>query len=790
MDSRQISVLLVEDNRFEAEFLKEIFSLATEITWNCKHVSTLKDCRKQLATFRPDIIVLDMYLPDSQGLDTVSAVTEIAESVPVLVLTGQDDTPIGLEAVRRGASEYLVKRAFDRHTLSRIVQYAIARNEHVKRASCLYRCAQAINASDTTDDAISTTLDVLCSELGWDFGCYWTYSEATSEFLITQSGVLRCGNDELIVGLGNSKYASLSDHPFNAIAAGGSHMISDLGNARQDMRIDQAISYGMSSAVAIAVTADDTVLGILELYSAKRHEADDQLLRHLESIALQLANAILKERAENALVAQDWQFRQLTSSIQDVFWICSSDLQSISYLSPAFEKLFGISKELAIEHPRWLFRHIHSDHRRRLREALKLASEDGRRLSVECAINARDGSQRWIWIQSFDFPQHGKDKQQICGTVQDITDRKLAQRLFEQAFETEKTIVDSILRHSPYGIARLDKWLSILSVNDEFLKIVETPVLPIFHKLMDVVRFLDFAEVEDAMANRETFRLHRATMKLPGDAELNKYINVAIWPVVDQSDTLSGAIAMLVDDSAQVLLEQQQAELIATVAHDIKNPLIGAERVIQMLCAELASIPQDSQDALGSLLSSMQHLIRIVQNLVGAYRHGAGAEPLDSEPLESTVLLLKCLHQLQALARSNEVQLIDNVPTNLPSILGDELAIGRVVMNVLHNAIKFTPSGGVVVLSARHVGDQLHMEIVDSGVGMEEREQTHLFTRFKQGASGQKHRGGSGLGLYISKQIITAHNGEISLESKLGCGTKVSIKLPLAAAEIEKVLQT
>jgi CheY-like chemotaxis protein len=133
MDSAPLKILLVEDNPADADLIGEILDEANETQWSLVHVERLKEALKCLSENHFDVVLLDLSLPDKQGLGTVAQTYQAAPDLPIVVLTGLNDKVIALEALREGAQDYLVKGKIDSNLLVRAIRHAIERAQTLKR---------------------------------------------------------------------------------------------------------------------------------------------------------------------------------------------------------------------------------------------------------------------------------------------------------------------------------------------------------------------------------------------------------------------------------------------------------------------------------------------------------------------------------------------------------------------------------------------------------------------------------------------------------------------------------
>jgi signal transduction histidine kinase len=165
----------------------------------------------------------------------------------------------------------------------------------------------------------------------------------------------------------------------------------------------------------------------------------------------------------------------------------------------------------------------------------------------------------------------------------------------------------------------------------------------------------------------------------------------------------------------------------------------------------------------------------MVQNLIEVYRFENGKPTLTLELVALDQIASPTVNELAVLAADKGIQLIQNIPENLGGIAVDRQSIRRVLQNLLDNAIKFSDRGGAVQIIAEEEVHAITIHVKDTGIGIPADEQGSIFERFVQG---KRRTVGSGLGLYLCKQIVTAHKGTITCSSIEGRGTTFSVRLP------------
>ncbi|MFN2290985.1 MAG: sensor histidine kinase [Anaerolineae bacterium] len=229
-------------------------------------------------------------------------------------------------------------------------------------------------------------------------------------------------------------------------------------------------------------------------------------------------------------------------------------------------------------------------------------------------------------------------------------------------------------------------------------------------------------------------------------------------------------------------LEQTEAmrrDLIGNVAHELRTPLSTIKGYMEglidgVLPAEAATFQQVHREA--------DRLQRLVHDLQQLSRVESGSLALDMEPTAVAHLAAAVVKRLERQFADKEVGLEVDLPQNLAPVRADEDRIGQVMLNLVGNALQYTPPGGQVQVRARQIGHSVRIEVEDTGIGIAAEHLPHLFERFyRVEASPSRVAGGSGIGLTIAKHLVEAHGGEISASSPgLGEGATFAFTLPVA----------
>jgi cell cycle sensor histidine kinase DivJ len=178
---------------------------------------------------------------------------------------------------------------------------------------------------------------------------------------------------------------------------------------------------------------------------------------------------------------------------------------------------------------------------------------------------------------------------------------------------------------------------------------------------------------------------------------------------------------------------------------------------------------------------SGQHLLSVVNGILDMSKMEAGNFEIAPEPFDPRVALINCCSLLALKARENDIDLVTQVPENLPLMTGDPRAFRQVALNLLSNAIKFTEGGGEVTVSAGIERSRLVLRVTDTGVGIAADDLKRIGDPFFQaGKTYRRRHEGAGLGLSIVKNLVALHGGELTIRSKIDEGTTITVALPLA----------
>jgi len=247
---------------------------------------------------------------------------------------------------------------------------------------------------------------------------------------------------------------------------------------------------------------------------------------------------------------------------------------------------------------------------------------------------------------------------------------------------------------------------------------------------------------------------------------------------------LFGYLANQVKWQRQRADEAEQAQLVrrrlvSGLAHDIKSPLSVIKGFAEVVSMNLAGVPgqQDSLGAARRIEENVERILRLVTGFIDASKAEAGEGQQLETPVALNWIIQEVAKQQAVDLRNSNLSLELRLDPKLGEIMGDAPQLERVFWNLLSNAIKFTPANGKITIMTENAGDQVCVRVRDTGIGIAQDEIPLLFSEFHRLESASATEG-SGLGLYIVKNIVKGHGGTAEVESELGKGTTFILRFP------------
>jgi signal transduction histidine kinase len=232
-------------------------------------------------------------------------------------------------------------------------------------------------------------------------------------------------------------------------------------------------------------------------------------------------------------------------------------------------------------------------------------------------------------------------------------------------------------------------------------------------------------------------------------------------------------------DQQQRELEHLRRDLVAWASHDLQTPLTSVRAILEALADGVVDEPEMVRRYLNTAQRDVLSLSTLIDDLFQMSQLDAGGFPLNRAPSSLRDLVSDTLESFSELAYRESIKLEGQVNPDVDPVLMDTQAIGRVLNNLIGNALRHTPAGGAIDVRARRTNAGTEVSVRDTGEGIRAEDLPHVFERFYRGEkSRNRGTGGAGLGLAIAQGIVRAHGGEIRVESEPGKGTQFTFNLP------------
>jgi two-component system, OmpR family, phosphate regulon sensor histidine kinase PhoR len=346
-----------------------------------------------------------------------------------------------------------------------------------------------------------------------------------------------------------------------------------------------------------------------------------------------------------------------------------------------------------------------------------------------------------------------------------------------QALETEQGKLEAVLAHMTDGVLIVDETSRVELINPAAQRMFEVgEETAIRRSVVEVIRHHQLVDlVRKCQATGEQ---QITTLELSAE----KLFLQAIATSLKQA--IPGNTLLLVQDLTRLRrLETVRQDFISNVSHELRTPLASLKALTETLQETALNDPPAARRFLSRMDTEIDTLTQMVQELLELSRIESGRVPLRRQSLAPRRLVSHAVERMSAQAERAGLRLCLECPEDLPPVSADPERMEQVLVNLLHNAVKFTPPGGEIVVSAVSEDGRVVFSVRDTGVGIASKDLPRIFERFYK-ADRARSGGGTGLGLSISRHIVETHGGKIWAESVQGAGSTFYFSLPTAKVEL------
>ncbi len=550
--------------------------------------------------------------------------------------------------------------------------------------------------------------------------------------------------------------------------------------------------FGVVNALAMPILgADQGVLGFFEVHNRKGgfSPSDIEVLTavsRIASIALQNALAHRKVvRAEAARRESEERFSRFMQHLPGLAWIKDAEGRYV-FVNDAAEKAFG--KARAELHGRSDDEVFPPETAAAFKANDRVAMRSPAGIQATESLQHPDGSRHESLISKFAIPGADGKIGMVGGMAIDITDRRRA----EEALQASEQRFRFLAEMMPSMAWTADPDGRITYANKRWVEYCGISAEQNVHELPEMVQHPDdraHCLLEWTMALHDGREFEVEVRNRRHDGSYRWFITRAV-PMKDPQGRVVSWFGVTTDihdlKEAQHQLheaDKRKDDFLATLSHELRNPLAPLSLAGQML----ASSPQlDARSA--EMISIMQrqvdHMVRLIDDLMEISRISRGKIELR----RSTVDLHSILDNSVELARPHIEAALHRLEVSLPEqpvqLYADPVRLAQIVANLLNNAAKYTPEGGVISLSAQRAGGEVVIRVRDNGAGISDEALPHIFDLFAQGDRAPMTTGGGlGIGLSLAKGLAELHGGTISARSDgIGFGSEFTVRIPIKAA--------
>ena len=356
----------------------------------------------------------------------------------------------------------------------------------------------------------------------------------------------------------------------------------------------------------------------------------------------------------------------------------------------------------------------------------------------------------------------------------------MSERLAEQfaQLDADRQQLRAILSGMVEGVVALDADQRILFANDRAVQLLDLHGQPVVgRKLWEVSRRRALQNV----VRRALTEVENCQEELSWDGPAARCLTVHAARL--QGTPARGAVLVLHDTTELRRLERLRRDFVANVSHELKTPLSVIQACVETLLDGAIDDPVHRVPFLEQIADQSSRLHTLILDLLSLARIESGTEAFSFQPVPLAEAVAGCLerHRARAEARGQTLEAVPPDGQEVVVAWADEEAVGQIVENLVDNAVKYTPAGGRIGVSWRDEGEQVTLEVTDTGIGIPERDLPRIFERFyRVDRARSRALGGTGLGLSIVKHLVQAMHGSVRASSRLGEGTTFQVQLPRA----------
>lgn len=480
------------------------------------------------------------------------------------------------------------------------------------------------------------------------------------------------------------------------------------------------------------------------------------------------------ETAYQKLGATEAKYRSIFENAVEGIFQSTPDGRYIT-ANPALARIYGYSSSeevtafTDIEHQLYVIPN-------RRAEFIRLIEEDGSVDEFESQIYRKDGSIVWISEKAYAVRDESGKLLYYEGLIEDITKRKQVEEALQEQLIFLRVFINTI----PTPVYYKNAEGVYEGCNKAFEEDLGLSKEQIIGKTLYDIAPKDLAE-----------KYHQADIELFKQWGIQTYEGHVIYNDGSKHDvifykatfskadgTLGGLVGVILDISQRKRTEEALRVFFHAVSHDLRNPVLGTLMVLKNLLSRPDEKILLPRSILERMVQSSDRQLNLINSLMEAHASEVQGVVLQRQIVQLHTVVEAAIADLEPMLRENQVLLTNLIAADLPSVNADSTQLWRVYSNLIVNAVKHNPPGLSITLDAIVEGDKIYCTVSDNGVGMSQQQSEHLFDLYFRGGN-VRNSLSLGLGLYLCRQIMTAHGGEIGVKSAQGTGATFWFTLPI-----------
>jgi PAS domain S-box-containing protein len=757
--AKALRLLIIEDDIIDRKQLERLLAHSTLAGSEVRFADRLATALQVMREGPCDVILLDLGLPDSQGVGSVTRLQEQAPYVPIIVLTGLDDEKTATTAVQQGVQDYLVKGQVDSSLLVRTIRYALER----KRAERELQAAEQRYRTIFENSAVAIMMV--------------DHEERLVSWNKFTEHLLGMAREDLL----------------------GKHVASLYPAAEWDrIRKMNIREKGMQHRLETKMIHKDGAVIDVDISLSMLQESDGSIRGSIGVVQ----DITERKRMEEALQESERRFRQVVENAKE--WIWEVDAAGFyTYASPVVEKILGYKPEEVVGHKH--FRDFfHPEDAEQLRaRALEIFLRKDVFSEFQTRNLTKDG--KVVWLTRSGVPILN-DRQELLGYRGADVDTTERMRIHEILDRKQKNL-EAIFDAAPVGMLLINERGRVVRANDAVRQISGKSYHDIIN--LDPCGALACVHASQPAASASgdspcrTCALRQLVsasfesgapvhgvevrpVRNPDGETPPPWLSVSLEPVNIDGEKHT---VMAVSDITQRKCAEEQvretmemkSQFISTVSHELRTPLTAMREAVIIVADGVAGkLNKDQKHFLDIARRNIERLGRLIDDVLDLQKLNAGKMEFHMQESRIDHTIDEAYNTMLPHAQQKQLHLSVELEPNLPPVVYDSDRMIQVLTNLVSNAIKFTPEGGSIVIGTRRQGEHLAIRVSDTGMGIPREALPKIFSRFYRVYRPGKEIKGTGLGLVIVDKIVAGHGGRIEIESEVNKGTTFTVLLPVA----------